>query len=116
MPKGAVYGTRSKFVHTQGTVATIKFTSSGKHPFTGIFVGADHGIVRLSFAGQPNPKVLNTLPGIAIKFLRDGVDSANVLAMYTIDGQKSWNFFKNDLSNHIPFSSSFTAKILADKF
>ena len=115
MSSGAVYGTRSKYVHTQGVVATIKLVGSGKHPFTGVFEGADHGVVRLSFAGEPNPKVLNTLPGMGLKFLRDGVDSANVLAMYSVDGQDSWNFFKNDLSNHIPTSTSFTAKMLANK-
>ena len=41
---------------------------------------------------------------MGLKFLRDGVDSANLVAMYSVDGQESWNFFKNDFSNHIPES------------
>jgi hypothetical protein len=57
MPKGQLYGTRSKLIHSQGAVATVKLTNSGQHPFTGIFTGSDHGVVRLSAAAEPNPKV-----------------------------------------------------------
>ena len=39
---------------------------------------------------------------MGLKFLRDGVDSANLVAMFDIAGQESWNFFKNVLSNHLP--------------
>ena len=42
------------------------------------------------------------LPGIGLKFLRDGMDSANLVAMHSLDGQESWNFFKHDLTTHIP--------------
>jgi hypothetical protein len=116
MPKGALYGTRSKYIHTEGTIATVKLTSTGAHPFTGIFKGADHGIVRLSFAAEPNAKEKNTTPGMGLKFLRDGMDSVNLVAMYSVDGQDSWNFFKNDFSNHIPAITSFSLKPVAAKF
>ena len=59
---------------------------------------------RLSLALEPDTEKLNTAPGMGLKFLRDGVDSANLVAMYSVDGQESWNFFKNDFSNHIPES------------
>jgi len=39
---------------------------------------------------------------LSIKLLRDKVPSANVVAMFALDGQESWNFFKNDFSNHVP--------------
>ena len=41
-------------------------------------------------------------PGLGLKFLRDGVDSANLIAKYSLDGQEHWNFFGNEWSNHIP--------------
>ena len=41
-------------------------------------------------------------PGMGVKFLRDGVDSANFVAMFGVDGQETLNFFANDWSNHIP--------------
>lgn len=57
MPPGALYGTRSKLIHTQGAVASVKMTNSGEHPFTGVFADADSGVIRLSVAAEPNIKV-----------------------------------------------------------
>jgi len=42
------------------------------------------------------------IPGFGLKFLRDGVDSANLVAMYSLAGIKGWNFFEHSFSNHIP--------------
>ena len=70
-----------------GTVAKVKFQSSGSHPYTGIFKGANHGLVRLSFAKEPDTEGIITAPGMGLKFLRDGQDSANLVAMYSVDGQ-----------------------------
>ena len=53
---------------------------------------------------------------MGLKFLRDGVDSANLVAMLSVDGQASWNFFENDWRNHIPFSDDKTKWPLAQKF
>jgi len=63
----------------------VKLTSSGKHPFTGIFEGADYGIVRFSAASKPDPKS-NFTPGLGLKFLRDGKNSVNLVAMNSVDG------------------------------
>lgn len=53
---------------------------------------------------------------MGLKFLRDKVPSANLVAMYSVNGQASWNFFKNKFSNHIgPVVGSATA-VLAKKF
>ena len=38
---------------------------------------------------------------MGLKFLRDGIDSANLVAMYSVNGQDSWNFFKNDFTTNI---------------
>lgn len=42
---------------------------------------------------------------MGLKFLRDGVDSANLVAMFSVDGQPSWNFFENDWTTIIPTPS-----------
>jgi len=96
------HGYRRKYIHTVGTVAQVEWQNLGGHPYTGLFEGASQGIVRFSLANEPDSSKLNTAPGLGLKFLRDGMDSANLVAMYSVDGQESWNFFKNDFTNHIP--------------
>jgi hypothetical protein len=39
-----------------------------------------------------------------------------MVAMYSVDGQNSWNFFKNDFTNHIGRTTDFGLNILAKKF
>ena len=41
-------------------------------------------------------------PGIAIKLLRDGIDSGNLVAMKDVEGQSGLDFFKNDFETHLP--------------
>lgn len=91
--------------------------------YTGLFEGADHGLIRLSLAKKPDPSkssaegaLENFTPGFGLKFLRDGMPSASMVAMYSVDGQNSWNFFKNDFSNHIARSEDFGLKLVAKKF
>jgi len=98
----ALYGWRRKYIHTVGAVGQVEWRNIGGHPYTGIFQGATQGIVRLSLAKQPSSSSNNTVPGLALKFLRNGMDSANLVAMYSVHGQESWNFFKNIFTNHIP--------------
>ena len=52
-------------------------------------------------AKEPVSTVQETAPGMGLKFLRDGMHSANLVAMYSVNGQESWNFFKNDFTTHI---------------
>ena len=81
------WGCRPKSIHSVGVVQEVKLVSSGNHPFTGIFKGADYGFIRHSVA-RPYFKAKKDLaPGFALKFLRDGVDSANVVAVHSLDGQ-----------------------------
>lgn len=56
----------------------------------------------MSEAKEPNPKVKHLTPGMGFKCLRDGIDSGNFVAMFSVDGQDSWNFFKNSFVTHIP--------------
>jgi hypothetical protein len=115
MPK-ATFGYRQKLIHTQGAIAEVKLVQKSDHPFTGIFSEADTGIIRMSAAAKPDVKSQPLAPGIALKFLRDGMDSASLVSMYSVDGQSSWNFFANDFTNHIPAVSSVSLLPLAAKF
>lgn len=54
---------------------------------------------------------------MGLKFLRDGIDSANLVAMYSVNGQPNdWNFFSNDFTNHIGSAKTVALKALAKKF
>ena len=80
----------------------VKFNPSSGSPYTGIFKGADLGLIRLSSATEPTPDT-KLGPGMGLKFLRDGVDSANLVSMYRVDGQPGdWNFFANSFETTIP--------------
>ena len=102
MPLGWTGNVRQKYIHTVGAVGKVEWVDMGGHPYTGIFQGASQGIARLSLAQEPSPDALNTAPGMGLKFLRDGVDSANLVAMFDVAGQESWNFFENIFTAHIP--------------
>lgn len=55
----------------------------------------------MSSAAAPS-KSQPLAPGFGLKFMRNGQDSANVVAMYGVDGQKdNWDFFANDFTTHI---------------
>ena len=78
--------TRGKYIHTVGVVGQVEWVNLGGHPYTGIFQGATTGFVRASLAVKPSKKVKETAPGMGLKFVRDGVDSANLVAMYSVNG------------------------------
>jgi len=107
---------RTKYIHSVGVTGGIKFVSSGGHPYTGLFEGAEHGIVRFSSAKQPGSGGI--APGMGVKFLRDGRPSANFVSMYSLDGQpcSDKGFFEHEWSNHIPTTDNFGLKLIAKKF
>ena len=90
MPVGRV-----KMTHPVGTHTKIEFIAHKDSPYTGIFRGAEHGIMRISETVKTVPHKAKTVPGHGVKFYRDGMSSANWVAMFSLDGQKSYNFFKN---------------------
>lgn len=108
-------GVRNKYIHSVGNVGTVKYTPvENNEGYTGIFKsGADHGLIRLSAAKEPSESKKtaeqafdNFVPGFGLKFLRDGVPSGNMVAMYDVMGTQSWNFFKQDFTNHIGMPGS----------
>lgn len=108
-------GCRAKDIHCVGVVSKVKFVTVD-NPFSGIFQGADYGFVRHSTAAPYSKDKKALTPGLGLKFLRDGKDSANLVSMFSVDGQADWNFFANEWSNHIPKPQSKALTPLALKF
>lgn len=66
----------------QGRVAQIRFVPSPSN-YTGLFSSGDEfAIIRLSLAKAPTAD--NIVPAIAMKYFRDGVESANWMSMYSL--------------------------------
>jgi len=104
MPPGNLYGTRDKVIHSIGSIGQVSWVSTGDHPYTGLFKGSDKCLARFSLAGEPKAGSV-IAPGVGFKCVRDGMDSGNFVLSNSPDGQMSRNFFKLDLSNHIPVPS-----------
>lgn len=51
------------------------------------------------------------LPGMALKFFRNGVHSANMHTVSGLGGQPSTNFFYKNFQNHIAESRSVSAQL-----
>jgi len=81
-----------------------------------MFRQASHGFARLSVAKPVDTKTPNMAPGMGIKLLRDGMDSANFVCMFSVDGQDDLNFFANDFVNHIPDPQDILLKPLEARF
>ena len=92
-----------KVVHPVGSVAKVRYVDKGGHPYTGMFKGADSGLARFSTGSIEGATSIS--PGIGVKFLRDGHDSANYVAMDSLDGQNSFNFFEYSFETHLPVLS-----------
>lgn len=114
---------RKKLIHTVGNIAQGELIMDPSNPYTGIFQGASNVLIRLSSAKKPDFSKTtaagaddNLTPGMSLKFLRDGLPSANLLAMYGVNGFPSWNFFFKDFSNHIPNANGIPLKLLSCKF
>ena len=96
MPEGRV-----KMTHPRGVTSKVAFIPTADSPYTGMFRGAKHGIMRISETVRTSPEVNQTSPGFGIKFLRDGMDSADTVTMFSFDGQASHNYFANRWSTHL---------------
>lgn len=107
-----------KYLHRRGSVAKVKIVpvENKNNVYTGVFKGADCALVRLSLTFRPNKK-RDVAPGLALKVLRDKVPSANVSALYALEGQKkNYNFFENSLSNIVPIGSGAGPKLVHSIF
>lgn len=92
---------RVKYIHSVGVVAKVAFTpEAGQNAYSGVFEGADSGLLRLSVAkALDSTKTTaegaddNFTPGLGIKFLRDGKPSANLVAMFGVNGKIEFYIF-----------------------
>jgi len=100
-----------KYLHAHGSMAKVKIIvpeNFEKSSYTGIFQGAECALIRLSVTYSPHKKGKAFAPGLALKVLRDDIPSANISALYTLNGQgENYNFFENALSNIVPMGSMF---------
>ena len=100
-----------KAIHAHGSVAKIKFIPSTNTSLTGLFKGADFGLVRLSVTGDPQDR--SFAPGLAMKFLVDGHPSENFSALVSLTGQgNNYNLFANEFSNIVPVVSQFGPRFI----
>lgn len=109
-PEDVIPDGRGKVIHSFGAVATVAFEAdpNAQTSYTGILKnGAPFGMARLSLATKAVKKTIgsqNFTPGMGLKFFLDGSGhpSVNLLVMYKLDGQSSFNFFANSFSNILP--------------
>ena len=129
--------TRDKVIHASGSVAKIAFVPNASvvdapdFPYTGMVkYGAPCGFIRagLAVSNANHPFT----PGVGFKFFinkypdgnpaktyskdDENPESTNVLAMYSLDGQDSNNFFANPISNILPFPTRTEMKLGAQYF
>lgn len=114
---------RKKLIHSVGVVGSVKFVAEADTPYTGLFKGADSALIRFSLAKDPSykkPEAKNAYdnytPGLGLKFLADGVPSANLVAMWGVNGVDTFNFFDKDMNTHIPSAAGLPLKLVAKKF
>lgn len=100
--------THHKATHGIGAHALAHFEWLSNE-YTGMFQQADHCIVRMANAAAPGGITMGSYgPNLAVKCLRDGVESANLQFIWQIDGyavlpsgaQSSCSYFEGPLSNH----------------
>jgi hypothetical protein len=90
----------NKMIHRSGSVAAVELVPAANSPYTGLYQGSV-GVVRFSAATVPTD--FSFVPGFGLKLLVNGAPSANLVAMYSLEGQGGdWNFFSHEHSNFIP--------------
>lgn len=100
-----------KAIHAHGSVAKVKFIPTPDTPFTGLFKGAEHGLLRLSVTGDPRDR--GFAPGLALKLFVDGHPSENVSALVSLTGQgQNYNFFAHELSNIVPVVNQLGPRLI----
>merc|ERR1711971_1136681 len=86
---------RLKLAHTQGLIAKVKWTPMAGTGYSGIQdTGAEDIIMRFSETGMIHEDSKGLKPSVAFKFLRDGIESDNIVAMPSFGNSGHWNFLK----------------------
>lgn len=95
---------RGKGIHFQGAHCLFQLDVESGSPYDGLLrPGVRKGILRMSNAVAVE---WGFVPGLALKFLRSGRRSGNVMALRSEGAPSSFNFFNSSFSNHVPTSES----------
>eukprot|EP00756_Hemistasia_phaeocysticola_P039623 Hpha_TRINITY_DN16824_c0_g2::TRINITY_DN16824_c0_g2_i2::g.150097::m.150097 len=94
---------RIKYIHSVGSVCKASFNAVPGSKYTGAFAGSSNVLIRFSSAKDIDQKAPSMTPGFGIKFLRNGMQSGNFVAMPGLDGQSSFNFFKYNFTNILAY-------------
>jgi hypothetical protein len=114
LPQDIMPDGHTKLIHPLGATARAEFRPSAGSGYTGLFAsGADSCLVRVSLAVGPGTS--NFVPGMAFKCFIDGnAPSANMIAMYSLDGQgNDFNVFSNSFTNIVDTPNGIALKFLA---
>lgn len=92
---------REKLIHTNGLTSGMKWESVGDHGYSGLFKGAQCGILRFSPTDMQTKDSFSST--VAIKMFRSGVESGNLVFAFTTSGQgnNSNPFWHVNISNII---------------
>lgn len=88
-----------KRMFPRGVTTLVEFIPTANNHYTGVFKGAKNAVMRISEFTLTTPELPKTSPCGDIKFLRDGMSSANIHTAFATDGQPSFNYFKNRWTN-----------------
>jgi hypothetical protein len=92
----------TRALHLRGSVARAVWQPVPHVPYTGLFMGVEHALIRLSLGTAPRWPA-GFVPGLAIKLLVDRAPSANLHVMNSVDGQgDDHDIFARAFSNQIP--------------
>jgi len=109
---------RPKTMHTQGLVAHVSWEPLDNDlGYTAIYEsGSDTVVLRISEMANLFDESPGLTPSVALKFLIDGEESYNIMAMQSFLPSESWNFFDADLSNRLkPFDVEDTTGYIMDQ-
>ena len=98
MPEGVL-----KTVHTQGLVARVRWEPiNGANGFGGLLAQSNSDILlRFSETGMLHEESAGLTPSLALKFVRDGTWSDNLMGMPSFSNSNSWNFFEKPMETAV---------------
>jgi len=108
-----------KATHGVGAVAKAHFEWK-KNEYSGMFQQADNCVIRMANAAAPGGITMGAYgPNLAVKCLRDGVESANMQFIWELDGfavrpqgaRQSCSYFETPLANHNPIREDIAASL-----
>ncbi|WP_026101123.1 hypothetical protein [Synechococcus sp. PCC 7336] len=100
-----------KAIHAHGAVAKVKFVAASGNPFTGVFSGADYGLIRLSVTRDPSDRPF--APGLALKLFVDRKHSENFSALVSLTGQgDNHNILANEFSTIVPVVNEIGPRLI----